>query len=86
MTPAGDSKQHKTIFIDLSKVMGNPIKESAAEMKKAFQVNGKATLSAFEKKQGLDANPADIIESVNVNVTRNSRLAWLKEAMEATAK
>jgi NADH dehydrogenase/NADH:ubiquinone oxidoreductase subunit G len=83
---AGDSKQHKTIFIDLSKVMNSPIKESAADMKKAFQVNGKAKLSAFEKKQGLDVNPADITESMNVNVTRNSRLVWLKEAMEATTR
>jgi predicted molibdopterin-dependent oxidoreductase YjgC len=84
--PAGNSKQHKTIFIELSKVMDNPIKESAAELKKAFHVSEKARFSAFEKKQGLDANPADIIESVNINVTRNSRLAWLKEAMEASAK
>jgi NADH dehydrogenase/NADH:ubiquinone oxidoreductase subunit G len=83
VNPAGSSKQHKDIFIELSKVVGTPIKDSAAEIKAAFEVSAKPSFSPFVKKKGLDVNPAD---SINVNVTRNSKLAWLKEAMEATAK
>lgn len=83
VAPAGDSKQHKTIFIELSKVMDSPIKESAAEMKKAFEVSEKASLSAFEKKQGLDANAAELVDSLNSSVFNHSRLLWLKEAQPA---
>jgi NADH dehydrogenase/NADH:ubiquinone oxidoreductase subunit G len=84
--PAGASKQHKDIFIELSKVMGKPIKESAAEIKAAFEVSAKHTFSPFEKKKEIDITPSDITEPMNVNIVRNSRLAWLKEALEATAK
>jgi NADH dehydrogenase/NADH:ubiquinone oxidoreductase subunit G len=82
--PAGSSRQHKDIFIELSKIIGKPVKESAAEIKAAFKVSAKPAFSSFEKKQGLDASPADIVESVNATVLTNSRLAWLKEALEAT--
>jgi len=80
IAPAGESKQHKTIFIDLSKTMDKPIKESAAEMKKAFQVSAKVKLSPFEKKQGLDASAAELMETLNSSVFNHSRLLWLKEA------
>ena len=81
--PAGDSKQHKTIFIELSKVMDKPIKESAAEMKKALQVSAKPKFTAFEKKQGLDAHAAELVDSLNSSVFNHSRLLWLKEAQPA---
>jgi NADH dehydrogenase/NADH:ubiquinone oxidoreductase subunit G len=82
VNPAGSAKQHKDIFIELSKVIGTQIKDSAAEIKAAFEVSAKPSFSPFEKQKGMDTNPAD---SINVNITRNSKLAWLKEAMEATA-
>ncbi len=82
--PAGNSKQHKDIFIELSKVIGKPIKESAAEMKSAFEVSAKPKFKPFEKKQELDANPSEIIESVNTCVINYSRLLWLKETEKAT--
>ena len=83
IAPAGESKQHKTIFIELSKVMNKPVKESAAEMKKALQISGKAKFTAFEKKPGLDANAAELVESMNSSVFNHSRLLWLKEAQPA---
>ncbi|UCH81933.1 MAG: molybdopterin-dependent oxidoreductase [Nitrospiraceae bacterium] len=83
MAPAGDSKQHKTIFMELSKAMNKPVKESAAEMKKAFQVSQKAKFTAFEKKQGLDANAAELVDTLNASVINHSRLLWLKEAQPA---
>ena len=83
ITPAGDAKQHKDIFIELSKVMGKPIKESAADMKKAFQVSSKPKFNAFEKTPGLDVNATELIEGVNRSVMNHSRLLWLKEAREA---
>jgi NADH dehydrogenase/NADH:ubiquinone oxidoreductase subunit G len=86
INPVGSAKQHKDIFIELSKVIGKPIKESAAEIKAALEVNAKASFIPFEKKQGIDTSPAEIIESLNVNVINNSKLLWLKEAKEAVAK
>jgi NADH dehydrogenase/NADH:ubiquinone oxidoreductase subunit G len=81
--PAGSSRQHKDIFIELSKIIGNPVKESAAEIKAAFKISAKPAFSTFEKKQGLDASPTDIVESLNATVLTHSRLAWLKESLEA---
>jgi predicted molibdopterin-dependent oxidoreductase YjgC len=78
--PAGDSKQHSNIFIELSKAMGKPVRVSAAEIKKALQAGKKAKLNAFEKKQGLDANAAELLESLQSPVFSHSRLLWLKEA------
>ncbi|RJQ54626.1 MAG: hypothetical protein C4526_05225 [Nitrospiraceae bacterium] len=79
--PAGESKQHKNILIELSKIMGNPIKESAAKMKSAFQVKEKPAFKPFEKKQGLDIDPSEFNDAVNKSVIYSSRLAWLKEVM-----
>jgi len=84
--PIGSSKQHKDIFIELSKLLGSPIKESTSDIKAAFEVSAKPVFSAFEKMQGIDANPAEIIESLNVNITNHSKLLWFKEAEEAVAK
>ena len=81
--PAGDSKQHKDILIDLSKVIGKPIKESTAEMKSAFEVSAKPRFHPFEKNREIDVNPAKIIESANTCVLRHSKLLWLKEAQKA---
>lgn len=74
---AGDSKQHKDIVIELSKAMGSPV--SDAEIKSAHEVSEPA-FSPFEKKQGLDTDPADLIQSVNECALTYSKLVWLKEA------
>lgn len=80
--PAGDAKQHKNILIELSKVMGAPIKESAAKMKSAFQVKDKPKFHPFEKKKGLEVNPSELNDSINKSVIYSSRLVWLKEVAE----
>ncbi|MBI5055174.1 MAG: molybdopterin-dependent oxidoreductase [Nitrospirae bacterium] len=80
--PVGESRQHKNILIELSKVMGAPIKESAAKMKSAFQVKDKPKFNPFEKKQGLDVDPAELNDSINKSVIYSSRLVWLKEVAE----
>ncbi|MBI5665194.1 MAG: molybdopterin-dependent oxidoreductase, partial [Nitrospirae bacterium] len=80
--PAGDSKQHKDIFIELSKVLGSAIKQTA-KIKSAHEVS-KPAFVPFEKKKGLDANPADIKEAVNASVINHSKLLWLREAQKAT--
>lgn len=84
--PAGSSRQHKDIFIELSKIAGSPIKESAAKMKAAFEAGSKPSFSPFEKEPGMDMSAADVMESMNVNVVRNSRLSWFEEALETAAK
>lgn len=82
--PAGISKQHKDIIMELSKTLGKPVKESAAKIKAAYGVSSKPKFSPFEKLDKFDANPADIMASLNVNIMRNSKLAWLEEALEET--
>jgi len=81
--PAGNARQHKDILIELSKVMGNPLKESAADIKSAFEVSTKPKFSPFEKKQGLDINPSEFLEAINQSVINSSRLLWLKEIEKA---
>lgn len=81
ITPSGDSRQHKDIFIELSKVMGSAIK-APVRIKSAHEV-GKPKFSPFEKQQERDVNPAEIVEAVNASVFNNSKLLWLREAKEA---
>jgi NADH dehydrogenase/NADH:ubiquinone oxidoreductase subunit G len=78
------AKQHKDILIELSKVMGSPLKDSTADIKSAFEVGAKPKFSPFEKKQGFDVNPSEFIEAINQPVINSSRLLWLKET-EKTA-
>ena len=78
--PAGDSMQHKDIIIEISKAMGKPV--SDADIKSAHEVR-EAKFRPFEKKAGLDAQPASITECENEAVLNKSRLLWLKEAKEA---
>jgi NADH dehydrogenase/NADH:ubiquinone oxidoreductase subunit G len=78
--PQGDAKSHADIFIQLSKVMGKPVKRTTeAEVKKALKKKGKITLSPFERKGQFDIRPDEMIESVNASVINGSRLLWLKE-------
>ena len=81
--PVGDAKQHKDIFIEISREIGNPIKESAVSIKAAFEVTAKPKFSAFEKKKGLDVNPLEFKESIQQYVINSSRLLWLKETEKA---
>ena len=80
--PAGESKQHKNIFIDISKAAGSAIKTTASEIKSAHEVS-KPKFNPFEKKKGLDVKPAETIESINKCVLKQSKLVWLKEAQKA---
>ena len=75
--PAGEAKQHKRIVIDISKAMGSSLQN--VEIKDAHEVS-ETKFSPFEKKTGLDANPADLIQAVNECALTYSKLAWLKEA------
>lgn len=81
--PVGDAKQHKDIFIEISRAIGNPIKESAAEIKSAFEVSSKPKFNPFDKKKGLDVNPLEFKESIQQYVINSSRLLWLKETETA---
>ncbi len=81
----GIAKQHKDIFIEISRAIGSPIKELAAEIKSAFEVSAKPKFSPFEKKQGLDVNPLEFNESIQQCVVNSSRLLWLKETEKAMA-
>jgi predicted molibdopterin-dependent oxidoreductase YjgC len=81
--PPGDAKQHKDILIELSRVMGTPLKESTASIKSAFEVSAKQKFSPFEKQKGLDIDPTELNESMNKFVINSSRLLWLKETEKA---
>ena len=76
----GESKQHKDIVIEISKAMGSSLHD--VEIKDAHEVS-EAKFNPFEKKTGLDASPADLIQAVNECALTYSKLAWLKEAKAA---
>jgi anaerobic selenocysteine-containing dehydrogenase len=82
--PQGTSKNHRDIFIALSKILKSPInRPTEAEIKKALKVKTKLTFSPFVKKEGLDVPPKDFIESINDSIIKGRRLSWLKTAVEA---
>jgi NADH dehydrogenase/NADH:ubiquinone oxidoreductase subunit G len=84
--PQGGSKSHREIFTQLAKAMGGSIKKpTGAEVKKAAKIKVKPSLRPFEKKEGIDVAPEDIIESINASVINGSRLLWLKETEKAAA-
>lgn len=81
--PAGTAKQHKDIFIALSKTMGKSLKDSELGGNGALKAEVKTKFSPFEKKEGLDIDPAEFVESLNQCVINSSRLLWLKETEKA---
>ncbi len=81
--PAGTAKQHKDIFIALSKTMGKLLKDSDSGGRGAFKAEVETKFSPFEKKDGLDIDPAEFVESLNHCVINSSRLLWLKETEKA---
>jgi len=81
INPIGNAKQHRDIFIELSKAMNSPIKESFKDIRSAHEV-GKLEFKSFERIEGLDTNPQVFIESLNEGILRHSRLLWLSETLE----
>lgn len=81
--PAGDSKQHNEIIIELSKVIGSPIRDLDAKIKSAKEIS-KPSFAPFEKKQGLDVNPSELTDALRTSVLKHSKLIWFKEAQKAT--
>ncbi|MEW6163051.1 MAG: molybdopterin-dependent oxidoreductase [Nitrospirota bacterium] len=85
--PPGEAKTHREIFIMLAKAMGSTIKEPAeTEVKKAMKAEkAKPSIGPFEKQEGFEVDPMEMIESFNFSVINGSRLLWLKEAERAMA-
>ncbi len=84
--PYGMSKNHRDIFISLSKIMGTPVKRpTEAEVKKAMNVKTKLTFSPFARKEGFDISQQEFIEAINASLLQGRRLSWLKEIVEAAA-
>jgi NADH dehydrogenase/NADH:ubiquinone oxidoreductase subunit G len=86
--PLGASKNHRDIFIALSKILKSPLKKPAeAEIKKAMKAKGKITFRPFVRKEVFDLSPKEFIEDINTSVIQSRRLSWLLElkASRATA-
>ncbi|MBI4685408.1 MAG: molybdopterin-dependent oxidoreductase [Nitrospirae bacterium] len=84
--PAGDAQSHREIFMEISKASGKAIKEAKdTDIKKALKFKAKVTLKPFQKKEGFDINPQEMIESINASVINGARLLWLKESEKAMA-
>jgi NADH dehydrogenase/NADH:ubiquinone oxidoreductase subunit G len=78
--PLGASKNHRDIFIALSKILKSPLKKPAeAEMKKAMKVKAKVTFRPFVRKEGFDLSPKEFIEDINASLINSRRLSWLLE-------
>ena len=84
--PAGQSMSHREILMAVAKAVGKNIKEPKdTDVKKALKAKPKVSLKPFKKKEGLDVNPQEMIESINASVINGSRLLWLKESEKAMA-
>ncbi|MDP3259285.1 MAG: molybdopterin-dependent oxidoreductase, partial [Thermodesulfovibrionales bacterium] len=84
--PAGQAMSHREILMAVAKAAGMDIKEPKdADVKKALKAKPKVSLKPFKKKEGLDVNPQELIESINASVINGSRLLWLKESEKALA-
>lgn len=84
--PAGQAMSHSEILMAVAKAVGKDIKEPKdADVKKALKAKPKVSLKPFKKKEGLDVNPQEMIESINASVINGSRLLWLKESEKALA-
>lgn len=84
--PAGDAKSHREIFVNIAKAMGAEIKEpKESETKKLSKIKTKTSISTFERKEGFDVEPDEMIESINASVINGSRLLWLKETEKVVA-
>lgn len=87
VSPAGEAKTHRDIFAALAKVMGSKLKEAKeSDTKKLVSAAKiKVELSPFARREGFDADPGELIESINAAVINGSRLLWLKEAKVSPA-
>jgi NADH dehydrogenase/NADH:ubiquinone oxidoreductase subunit G len=78
--PLGASKNHRDIFIALSKILKSPIKKpTEAEFKKAMKGKTKLAFRPFVRKEGFDILPKEFIEAINASVLKSRRLSWLLE-------
>jgi NADH dehydrogenase/NADH:ubiquinone oxidoreductase subunit G len=84
--PYGMSKNHRDIFMSLSKIMKTPLKKPTdADVKKAMKVKAKLSLSPFARTEGFDLSQQEFIEAINASLLQGRRLSWLKEIVEAVA-
>jgi NADH dehydrogenase/NADH:ubiquinone oxidoreductase subunit G len=78
--PLGASKNHRDIFITLSKILKSPMKKpTEAEIEKALKGKPKITFRPFVRKKGFDISPKEFIEAINASVLKSRRLSWLLE-------
>lgn len=85
--PEGECMSHTDIFMGLAKAMGAALKRpSEAEVKKAAKTKAKPSLKPFVRKEGIDVEVGDMVESINASVINGSRLLWLKETEKAVLK
>ncbi len=84
--PVGTSKNHRDIFIAISKIMKSPLKKpSETEINKLIKVKPKLSFAPFVRRDGFEITPKEFVESINASVLKGRRLAWLKEVVTAVA-
>jgi len=85
--PPGETKTHREIFVKLAKALGSKLKApTETEIKKAVKVKKtEPSIAPFKKQEGLDVDPVEMIESLNLSIINGSRLLWLKEVEKAIA-
>ncbi len=82
--PPFDVRQHKEIFIALSREMESPLKEKRIDIKKTLKAKTKPQFKPFAKQE-YEFNPTEFIETINKPVVNHSRLLWLKETEKTVA-
>jgi predicted molibdopterin-dependent oxidoreductase YjgC len=79
--PAGEAKSHREILSDIAMAMGTALTEAReSETKRLSKIGTQKAFSPFIRKEGIDVNSGEIIESLNSSVINGSRLLWIKES------
>lgn len=84
LSPAGASKPHSEIFIEVAKAIGDSLKQvKDTEIKKALKAKVKVAFSPFKRDKDLEIDAEKFTDSINRSAINGSRLLWLKEAEKA---
>jgi len=84
--PAGESRQHSEIFMDVARAMGVSLKKvKDTDVKKAAKARAKTSFAPFKKDKGLDIDVEQFTDDMRISIVNGSRLLWLKELEKMVA-
>lgn len=77
--PPGETKPHREILLELSRMMGNSLKEPKVEEIKALATAEIGKPASSKTKKAAKIVPEEVIKKINYSLIKGSRLLWLDE-------